>query len=124
MKNNQSERKKSSIPFRINRKSFFGVISLVFQELIETIFTKFKIKLPKEEEVLNLVRSKSKLCDPDSVLEVIDNYAYRKTFLMNIGDEKGQLLENAIIDSKANNILELGVYLGSVSYTHLTLPTN
>ena len=112
MKNNQSERKKSSIPFRINRKSFFGVISLVFQELIETIFTKFKIKPPKEEEVLNLVRNKSKLCDPDSVLEVIDNYAYRKTFLMNIGDEKGQLLENAIIDSKANNILELGVYLG------------
>ena len=47
MKNNQSERKKSSIPFRINRKSFFGVISLIFQELIETIFTKFKIKETK-----------------------------------------------------------------------------
>ncbi len=35
-----------------------------------------------------------------------------KKLLMNIGDEKGQLLENAINDSKANNILELGVYLG------------
>ena len=31
---------------------------------------------------------------------------------MNIGDEKGLLLENAIKESKANNILELGVYLG------------
>ena len=112
MKNNQSDRKKSSIPFRINRKSFLGVISLIFQELIEVIFTKFKIKLPKEQEVLNLVRLKANSYNPDSVLEVIDNYAYKKTFLMNIGDEKGQLLENAIIDSKANNILELGVYLG------------
>ena len=112
MKNNQLERKKSSIAFRINRKSFLGVISLVFQELMENIFTKFKIKIPKEEEVLNLVRLKANFSDPDSVLEVIDNYAYKKTFLMNIGDEKGQILENAIIDSKAKNILELGVYLG------------
>tara|TARA_B100002019_G_scaffold62691_1_gene53739 strand:+ start:1799 stop:2563 length:765 start_codon:yes stop_codon:yes gene_type:complete len=112
MKNNQSQRKKSSVPFRINRKSFLGVISLFFQELIENILSKFKIKLPKEEEVLNLVRIKAKLNHPESVLDVIDEYAYKKTFLMNIGDEKGQLLESAIIDSKAKNILELGVYLG------------
>ena len=31
---------------------------------------------------------------------------------MNIGDEKGFILERAIIDSNASNILELGVYLG------------
>ena len=112
MKNNQSERKKSSLPFRVNKKSFIGVISLVFQELIEVILTRFKIKLPKEEEVLNQVRTKAKFNDANSVLEVIDDYAYKKTFLMNIGDEKGLLLENAIRESKANNILELGVYLG------------
>ena len=41
MKNNQSERKKSSLPFRLNTKSFFGVISLITQELIE----KFLIKI-------------------------------------------------------------------------------
>jgi catechol O-methyltransferase len=112
MKNNQSERKKSSLPFRVNKKSFIGVISLVCQELTEIILTRFYIKLPKEEEVLNKVRTKAKFNDPDSVLEVIDDYAYKKTFLMNIGDEKGLLLENAIRESEANNILELGVYLG------------
>ena len=31
---------------------------------------------------------------------------------MNIGDEKGLILEKAINDSNAKNILELGVYLG------------
>ena len=60
MKNNQSDRKKSSIPFRLNRKSFFGVMSLVYQELLDKVLTKINIKLPKEEEVLNLVRKKSK----------------------------------------------------------------
>ena len=112
MKNNQSERKKSSLPFRVNKKSFIGVISLICQELTEIILTRFNIKLPKEEEVLNKVRTKAKFNDPNSVLEVVDDYAYKKTFLMNIGDEKGLLLENAIRESKANNILELGVYLG------------
>ena len=40
MKNNQSERKKSSMPLRINKRSFFGVLSLIAQELIESISTK------------------------------------------------------------------------------------
>ena len=38
MKNNQSDRKKSSIPFRLNRKSFLGVMSLVYQELLDKGF--------------------------------------------------------------------------------------
>ena len=42
MKNNQSERKKSSMPLRINRRSFLGVLSLIAQELIESISTKLK----------------------------------------------------------------------------------
>ena len=52
MKNNQSERKKSSMPLRINRKSFLGVLSLIVQELIESISTKFNLNKPKEDEVL------------------------------------------------------------------------
>ena len=112
MKNNQSERKKSSTPLRINRRSFLGVLSLIVQEFIESISTKFKFKKPKEEEVLSNVRLKAESNNPNSVLSIIDNYAYKKTFLMNIGDEKGLLLENAISESKAKNILELGVYLG------------
>ncbi len=112
MKNNQSERKKSSMPLRINRKSFLGVLSLIAQELIESISIKFKLKKPKEEEVLFNVRLKAEPNNPNSILSIIDNFAYKKTFLMNIGDEKGLLLENAINESKAKNILELGVYLG------------
>ena len=99
MKNNQSERKKSSMPLRINRRSFLGVLSLISQEFIESISTKLKLKKPKEEEVLINVRFKAEPNNPNSVLNVIDNYAYKKTFLMNIGDEKGLLLENAIKES-------------------------
>ena len=100
------------MPFNINRKSFLGVLSLAYQEIIDSFLTKTKIKKPKEEEVLDLVRLKATKNDPKSVLKIIDTYAYKKTFLMNIGDQKGLLLEQAIKDSNAKNILELGVYLG------------
>ena len=113
MKNNQSERKKSSLPFNINKKkSIFGVISLISQEILERILTGLKFKSSKEDQVLKLVRAKAIRNDPESVLKIIDDYAYKKTFLMNIGDEKGLYLEKAIRQSEAKNILELGVYLG------------
>ena len=104
--------KKSKMPFNINRKSILGVLSLVYQEIIDSFLTKTKIKKPKELEVLELVKKKAIKNNPNSVLKIIDDYAYKSTFLMNIGDQKGEILDKAIKDSRAANILELGVYLG------------
>ena len=104
--------KKSKLPFNINRKSILGIVSLAYQEFVDSILTKTKFKKPKELEVLELVRKNAIKNSPESILKIIDNYAYKKTFLMNIGDQKGEILDEAIRDSKANNVLELGVYLG------------
>ena len=81
MKNNQSERKKSSMPLRINKKSFLGVLSLIAQELIESISTKLKLKKPKEEEVLINVRLKAERNNPNSVLNIIEIMLIKKHFL-------------------------------------------
>ena len=104
--------KKSKMPFNINRKSILGILSLVYQEIIDSFLTKTKIKKPKELEVLELVKKKAIKNNPNSILKIIDDYAYKSTFLMNIGDQKGEILDKAIKDSQATNILELGVYLG------------
>ena len=89
-----------------------GVLSLIYQEIIDSFLTKTKIKKPKELEVLELVKKKAIKNNPNSILKIIDDYAYKSTFLMNIGDQKGEILDKAIKDSRATNILELGVYLG------------
>ena len=68
--------------------------------------------MTKEKRVLKYVLIKGRRNDPENVLEIIDECGYKKFFLMNIGDKKGQILEEYIISSKAKNILELGVYLG------------
>lgn len=104
--------KKSKQPFNVNRKSLLGILSIAYQEILDTLLSKSKLKKPKEQEVLELVKRKAKRGNADSILKIIDDYAYKKTFLMNIGDKKGILLEEAIKDSNALNVLELGVYLG------------
>ena len=115
--------KKSKQPFNVNRKSLLGILSMAYQEILDTLLSKSKLKKPKEQEVLELVKRKAKRGNADSILKIIDDYAYKKTFLMNIGDKKGILLEEAIKDSNALNVLELGVYLGYSSIRILrTLP--
>ena len=64
------------------------------------------------QKVIQDAKKKAIKNNPNSILKIIDDYAYKSTFLMNIGDQKGEILDKAIKDSRATNILELGVYLG------------
>lgn len=48
----------------------------------------------------------------DAAIEAIDRFAYRKAFLINVGDEKGAILEDAIARTGPRLILELGTYCG------------
>jgi catechol O-methyltransferase len=48
----------------------------------------------------------------DAAIEAIDRFAYRKAFLVNVGDEKGAILEDAIARTGPRLILELGTYCG------------
>ncbi|MBF6059450.1 class I SAM-dependent methyltransferase [Nocardia terpenica] len=50
--------------------------------------------------------------DPDSVLAAIDDFARRRSMLVNIGDEKGLLLDAAVRAAEPKLLLELGAYCG------------
>src|ERR1700752_790107 len=48
----------------------------------------------------------------DPAIDAIDNFAYDKSILMNVGDEKGLLLDAAVKRSNPKLALELGAYCG------------
>ncbi len=50
--------------------------------------------------------------DIDDVLAAIDRFAYEKSMLINVGDEKGALLDAAVRRANAKLALELGTYCG------------
>ncbi|MEZ0343005.1 O-methyltransferase [Mycobacterium sp. pV006] len=50
--------------------------------------------------------------DVDDVLATVDRFARREAMLVNIGDEKGQLLDAAVRRAQPKLALELGTYCG------------
>jgi len=50
--------------------------------------------------------------DLDDAIRMVDRFAYTKSFLINVGDEKGALLDAAIARAKPKLLLELGTYCG------------
>ena len=50
--------------------------------------------------------------DIHSVLDTIDRFAYNESFLINVGDEKGKLLDAAVRRANPKLALELGTYCG------------
>jgi catechol O-methyltransferase len=46
------------------------------------------------------------------VIRIIDEYSYNESFLINVGDEKGRILDAAVAQVRASRILELGTYCG------------
>jgi hypothetical protein len=50
--------------------------------------------------------------DIDDVIAKVDQFAYEKSFLINVGDEKGELLDAAVRRANPGVALELGTYCG------------
>jgi catechol O-methyltransferase len=65
-------------------------------------------ELAAEEYVLRHARRG----DLDHVIATIDKFAYQKSFLINVGDEKGALLDHAVRRADPRLALELGTYVG------------
>ena len=51
----------------------------------------------REAAAADYVEAKARRGDVDDVLATIDEYAYSKSFLVNVGDEKGRLLDAAVV---------------------------
>jgi catechol O-methyltransferase len=66
----------------------------------------------REAAAADYVVANSRQGDIDDVLAAIDRFAYTKSFLINIGDEKGVLLDAAVRRANPSLALELGTYCG------------
>ncbi len=66
----------------------------------------------REEALAAYVESESKRGDVDDVIRVIDDYCYHRSVMMNVGDEKGEILDRAVRRAQPYRLLELGTYCG------------
>jgi catechol O-methyltransferase len=74
--------------------------------------TEWQVGDGRELALAEYVEAEARQGDPDDVIRVIDDFAYHRSVLMNVGDEKGALLDSAIRRVKPCLLLELGTYCG------------
>ncbi|MGH3935254.1 MAG: O-methyltransferase [Pseudonocardiaceae bacterium] len=66
----------------------------------------------REEALAAYVAAHARQGDAADVIRVIDDFCYRRSFMMNVGDEKGEILDAAIRRAQPQRLLELGTYCG------------
>ena len=66
----------------------------------------------REEALAQHVISTAKPGDLDDAIRAVDDFCYGQSIMMNVGDEKGELLDAAIRRVDPRRLLELGTYCG------------
>jgi catechol O-methyltransferase len=66
----------------------------------------------REAALQRYVLENARRGDLDDAIRTVDRFAYTKAFLINVGDEKGALLDAAIARVQPRLLLELGTYCG------------
>jgi catechol O-methyltransferase len=66
----------------------------------------------REEALAEYVTSNAARGSVDDAIRAIDDFCYGRSIMMNVGDEKGELLDAAIRRVEPRRLLELGTYCG------------
>src|ERR1044072_1363720 len=66
----------------------------------------------REEALRTYVLANARAGDLDDVIRVGDEVCYEGSIMINVGDEKGALLDDAVRRTRPKLILELGTYCG------------
>ncbi|KAM9330864.1 catechol O-methyltransferase-like [Gastrophryne carolinensis] len=66
----------------------------------------------KEQRLLQYVMENAVRGNPQSVVDYVDKYCNEKEWAMNVGDQKGIILDKIVKDTNPIVLLELGTYCG------------
>lgn len=89
------------------RWSFWRMLTVT-----RTLTTTGQIGDGREAAVVDYVLNNARPGDVDDAVATIDRFAYRQSLLINVGDEKGALLDAAVRRADPGVALELGTYVG------------
>ena len=66
----------------------------------------------REEALADYVVARARQGDPGDVVRVIDEFCLTRSVMINVGDEKGEILDRAVRRAAPRLLLELGTYCG------------
>ena len=79
---------------------------------MKRLTTEWQVGDGREAALAEHVTSSATPGDIDDAIRAIDEFAYGQSFMINVGDEKGEILDAAIRRAEPRRLLELGTYCG------------
>jgi catechol O-methyltransferase len=79
---------------------------------MKRLMSEWQVGDGREEAAAQYVIAHAPQGNLDAAIAAIDKFAHQQQFLINVGDEKGVLLDAAIERVKPQRVLELGAYVG------------
>jgi catechol O-methyltransferase len=77
-----------------------------------SLLTNWQVGDGREEALAQYVAANARKGDLDDAIRAVDEFCYRRAIMMNVGDEKGELLDRAVARAQPQRLLELGTYCG------------
>ena len=79
---------------------------------MRNLTTNWQVGDGREEALAAHVLANARPGDLDDAIRVIDDFCVTRSAMMNVGDEKGELLDRAVQRASPSLLLELGTYCG------------
>ena len=74
--------------------------------------TEWQVGDGREQALADYVVAHARPGDLDDAIRAVDEFCYGQSFMINVGDEKGAILDAAIRRAAPQKLLELGTYCG------------
>ena len=101
-----------ALPFRVDAKNALPLSRFALQEAGRFLWDRLRGAPPRVEQALAFARTHARPGDPGSVLAALDRFGRERSFLMNVGDRKGEILDAEVRRLRPARALEIGAYCG------------
>jgi catechol O-methyltransferase len=100
------------LPFKVTPANLIPLLRFAGGEAVRAAWGRLRGTAPRSQRALARVRERARRGDPESVLAVLDDFGRRESFLMNVGDRKGLILDREVQRADARRALEIGAFCG------------
>jgi catechol O-methyltransferase len=100
------------IPFRVNAQNWLPLLRFAGGEAWRFASDRMRRAPPRVEQALAFARAHARSGDPESVLAALDRFGREQSFLMNVGDRKGEILDAEVRTKQPARALEIGAFCG------------
>ncbi|XP_033939220.1 LOW QUALITY PROTEIN: catechol O-methyltransferase B [Pseudochaenichthys georgianus] len=87
-------------------------LALIWHDVIVERILDTVTQSTRHQRILGAVQKNATRGDPRSVVRAIDQYCRNQEWAMNVGDEKGCILDSVVSEVNPATVLELGTYCG------------